>query len=155
MLKELKNLSIESDGRYASSSELQFLKSYLETAEKRISAYEKIKANQEEIIEKLEEQKHKVDPTTMTTNSEYYHQVCKKNSKAILRYSTASMLVNDLDHLRDVLLWYKTIVRAFNYEKDSQTTYKVLQDVIQSYLTPEEAKLVLPFFELDIIMIGF
>ena len=43
MLSQLKNLGLETDGRYATDAELAFLKAYLQSARQRISAYEKIR----------------------------------------------------------------------------------------------------------------
>jgi len=42
MLKQLSRLSNETEGRYASTVELQFIKDYVNSVDTRISAYEKI-----------------------------------------------------------------------------------------------------------------
>jgi len=58
MFKQLTRLSIDADGRYASDSELQFLQDYLDSAELRMSAYEKVREQEEQIIFRWEAVKH-------------------------------------------------------------------------------------------------
>ena len=53
MLKELTNLTLEADARYATSSELEFSKTYLDSVEIRLSAYKKIRDSADEIIEQV------------------------------------------------------------------------------------------------------
>ena len=50
MLNQLSRLSVEADGRYATTEELQFLKDYIQSLDLRLSAYEKISAAQTEIV---------------------------------------------------------------------------------------------------------
>lgn len=60
------------------------------------------------------------------------------------------MLINDLDYLRDgLLVWLQTIIRAVGYERFVRSYYPIIQEVIQQYLTPEEASYILPALELD------
>ena len=56
MLNQLSRLSVEADGRYATSEELQFLKDYIQSLDLRLSAYEKISAAQTEIVDLVETQ---------------------------------------------------------------------------------------------------
>jgi len=147
MLKELGRLCLEADGRYATESELQFVKDYLESVEDRVNAYEKIRNSEEQIIGRVETEKRKVMPEFFEMD-DYYQAICKKNMRAMLRFSAAAMLVNDLDHLREVLLWYYTIVRAFDYEKDCDTTFRIFQDVMNIYLTVDEAEKINKAFQL-------
>ncbi|MBR8827942.1 MAG: allophycocyanin [Gomphosphaeria aponina SAG 52.96 = DSM 107014] len=148
MLKELGRLTVETDGRYATASELQFIKDYLESAEKRVSAYEKIRNSEETIIHRVETEKRKVFPEFFKMGEDYV-AICNKNMRALMRFATAAMLVNDLDHLREVLLWYNTIVRSFKYEKDSEITFPVFQEVMKMYLTAEEAAMIIPAFQVN------
>ena len=50
MLSQLARLTVEADGRYATSEELQFLKDYIESLDSRVSAYQKIQAAEAEVL---------------------------------------------------------------------------------------------------------
>lgn len=45
MLTQFSNLSVNTDGRYATDSELEFINDYLESMAMRVQTYEKIQAN--------------------------------------------------------------------------------------------------------------
>ena len=53
MLTQLTTLAEKSDGRYASDAELEFLKDYLEEIDKRIHTYDKIRNNEDKLIEQI------------------------------------------------------------------------------------------------------
>ncbi len=63
MLTQLTRLSVETDGRYAKLEEVQFLKDYLQSMDVRLSAYEKIRAAQEQIILQVEVKMCDMDPS--------------------------------------------------------------------------------------------
>lgn len=150
MLKQLTNLTIEADGRYATEEELQFIKDYLSSVEQRISAYEKIRDAEAEIIEQVKAKMRSVDPHIFLKGNKDVTEICRRDTSMTLRHSAAAMLINDLDRLREgLLLWQKTIVHAFKNEHVSEITYQVMSEVIKDYLTPEEASLLIPALQLD------
>ena len=154
MLTQLSRLSIEADGRYASDRELKFLKDYFETAETRISAYEKIRDAEEAIFERVEMEKKTRNQTQKEKlfymGEEDRSATCLRDMRGILRRCASGMLVNDIDRLREsALLWYYTIVCSFGYEKDTQIMYQFLEKVVKEHLTPEEADLIKPALQLN------
>ena len=205
MLKQLARLSVEADGRYATAEELQFLKDYLDSADQRLSAYEKIREIEEKLIEQVKAKMLSLDSNLFRKGSQdftaeelrclkdYLHSVdqgssadekmsqseakfieqlkaemqsldskafrngaqnvisiWKRDVKHTLRSSAAAMLINDLDRLREgFLLWHRTIVHVFQVEDIAQLTYQVMPEVIQQYLTPEEATLIMSALQLD------
>lgn len=155
MLNQLARLSVEADGRYASSEELQFLKDYIESLDLRVSAYKKIQAAEAEIISQVEAQIQATNANLFRKGNRDVTSICKRDRIDILRYSAAALLSNDLDHLREsLLLWYQTIVRAFQNERASYVTYQVMQEVVQKYLTPQEVALFSPILGLNQIILG-
>lgn len=155
MLKQLARLSVEADGRYATALELQFLKDYLQSLELRVSAYEKIQAAEQEIISKVEAEIRATDPSLFRKGSRDMTPTCRRDRVDVLRYSAAALLSNDLDRLREgFLLWYQTIVRTFKDERAAGLTYKVMQEIVKDYLTPQEAALLCPILELNYILLG-
>lgn len=155
MLKQLARLSVEADGRYATTDELQFLKDYVQSLELRVSAYEKIQSAEEEIISKVEEEIRATDPSLFRKGSRDMTMTCKRDRVHILRNSAAALLSNDLDRLREgLLIWYQTIVRSFQDQRPAGVTYQVMQKIVKQYLTPQEAALFDPILELNHILLG-
>ena len=52
------------------------------------------------------------------------------------------------------LLWYKIIVRTFSYDRAAGVTYKVVQEVVQEYLTTQESTLFNPILQLNQVVLG-
>lgn len=150
MFSELVELTTNTDARYASNAELQFLKDYLEEVDIRISAYNKLRDNAEEIAEKVAEEKRKLNPKFKD-----WYSICKRDFFDLLRYLAATMLFDDLERLRNgMLIWYKTIVRAYNYDEDVDETYLVVQEIIKGYLSPEEFEYILPVLQANHIILA-
>ena len=55
MLNQLERLSVEAEGRFATPEELKLLKDYFPTVNLRMSAYQKIRDREDEIIEMIEQ----------------------------------------------------------------------------------------------------
>ena len=150
MLKQLSQLNIEADGRYATDQELQFLKNYLQSVEQRISAYEKIRDAEEEIMDQTKAQIDAQNPNLFNRDSQDLSSVWRRDVGIILRSSATAMLINDLDRLREgLLLWQRTIVNANKTLPISQATYDVLSEIIKQFLSAEEAELMMPVLQLD------
>ena len=145
MLTQLSRLSTDADGRYASAQELQFLKDYLETTQDRINTYRTIRDNEAFLIEGLHHQVKMTDGNSLYKGERDVSDFFKRDLKHVLRVSAVSMLFSDLDFLREgLLLWHRTILKAFNVERPSQVACQHLQEVMLQYLSPEQYKLMSP-----------
>ncbi|MBW4553252.1 MAG: allophycocyanin [Aphanocapsa sp. GSE-SYN-MK-11-07L] len=150
MLKQLNRLSIDADGRYATASELQFLKNYLQTVDQRIQTYEKLRDSADAIANQLDTHVRAAEPEFFSTASKEYLDFCLRDRKTAVRCSAAAMLIDDLDNLRNgVLCWVRTIVNAVGYGKAAKVSHKVMPDVMGQYLTPDEMKLITPALALN------
>jgi len=150
MLKPLARLSVETDGRYATDAELQFMEDYFASVEKRIATYEKVRDAEPKIIEKVEKQKQEINPELFKLNGRDITGICRRDMIDILRCSAGAMLLSDMDYLRDnMLIWYRTIVRAYQYDRHDDTIYKLLENNTKAHLGPEEAKFMIPVLQLD------
>ncbi|MDJ0597977.1 MAG: allophycocyanin [Crocosphaera sp.] len=156
MLTQFSNLSLDTDGRYATDAELQFITDYLESVDIRVSTYEKIKENQEKIVLEVEEKMHALNYNNCLYNMDKHgKEICRRDRKNAIKYTSAAMVINDVDRLRDgLLVWLQTIVRSVGYERFVRTHYPIIQEVIQQYLTPEEAKFILPALQIDCTILG-
>ena len=118
--------------------------------EQRISAYEKIRDAEEEIMDRVETKMRSIDPNLFLRASEDLTAVCRRDRKITLRCSAAAMLINDLDRLQEgYLLWQRTIMCAFKDERPTRVHYQVLPEIIKQYLTAEEVELVMPVLQLN------
>lgn len=142
MLTQLTRLSVEADGRYAIDEELQFLKGYFQSLEQRVSAYEKIRTAEEKIIDQVEAQMRNLDDKIFISASGDFSERWRKDITRQLRYAAAALLFNEHEYLRQgFLVWFKTIVTSYNFDRTCKMTFKVMPEVFKQYLTPEEAAL--------------
>jgi hypothetical protein len=150
MLSQLARLSMEADGRYASAEELQFLKEYFQSLNHRMSAYKKIQASEKEIIRQVEAQMQSLDANLFRRGSQDVTSKWRIDTVRVLRHSAAALLTNDTERLRDrLLLWFQSILGAFQAKNSSGVTYDVMKKVIKQYLTAEEASLFFPILEIN------
>jgi len=155
MLSQLASLSVEADGRYAAQSELQFLKDYFQSVNLRLSAYKKIQAAEKEIIRDVETKILSTNPTLFRVGSQDVTSKWRLDTVRVLRHSAAALLIDDSNRLRDrLLLWFQTILDSFQAKKSSEVTFQIMQDVIQRYLTAEEASLFVPILEMNRTILG-
>lgn len=145
MLTQLSHLSIAADGRYATAEELQFLKDYLHTTDQRIQAYKTVRDNEAFLLEELQNQVKSVSGSLLLKGSRDVSSFFKRDQKNVLRVGTAAMLFNDLDFLREgLLLWHRTILKAFSVEQPSQVACQVWPTVFTKYLSTDEYKVMAP-----------
>lgn len=151
MLKQLNRLALDADGRYATASELAFLKDYLATIEPRISAYQKIREEGEIMADKIQARQKAQNVNCFTFNNQDQSSICRRDLVNAIRLSSTAVLFGELDLLRDnFLLWYRTIVKAFNYENMARSTYgKILPELMKALLDPEENKVTQPVLQLN------
>lgn len=157
MLQQLTRLSIDTDGRYATDSELKFLEDYLESAETRISAYEKIRDSEEKWIHHLKMRIRALNPQQVLFQRGKYDMtgIWERDMRMLMYCTTAAMLINDLDRLREgTLIWHQTITKAQKVQQITRETFGILVEIIGQYLTPEEAKCIIPGLQLDQAVLG-
>ena len=150
MLKKLEQLSLSVEGRYATERELQFIKDYLPSIDLRMSAYEKIRDAEAEMIKQLQNKMRQLKPDIFKTKSGDITAVCQRDIKVILRNAIAAMLINDLDRVREnILLWQRIIIRVFKERHIATMVHTTMPEIIEQYLTPDEFALVNPALQLN------
>lgn len=155
MLTQLSRLALDADGRYASKEELQFLKDYVKTVPQRIQVYKTIRDNEAFLLEELHNEVKSADGSSLFRGSQDVTAFFKRDQKHILRVASASMLCNDLDFLREgLLLWHRTIVKAFNVTKPAQIACQVWPGVMVKHVGAEDYKLMSPFVGLIRAILG-
>jgi hypothetical protein len=150
MFKQLTRLSIDADGRYATDAELQFLQDYLDSVEERVTVYEKLRENEEKIIYRWEAAKRGIKEDVFHMGERDVTEICRRDMTNVFRCSATAILFNDLDRLREgLLIWYQTIVRAYNYTQYAKVSYLIIQETIKEFLTEAEASLFMPALKLN------
>lgn len=155
MLTQLSRLTQETDGRYATAEELQFLKDYIASTQERVQAYKTVRDNEAFLLEDLYNQVQTVDRGSLYKGTEDVSTFFRRDQKNVLRVAAASMLFNDLDFLREgLLLWHRTIIKAFRVERPSQVACQVINAVFAKYLAPDQMKLMSPVLGLWRAILG-
>ena len=150
MLTQLEQLSTSTEGRYATAKELQSLKNFLPTISLRMSAYQKIRDGQDEIINKLYEQMRQQEPNIFQTSMGDVTAVCRRDIKIILQNTSAAMLIDDVERLQEnILLWQRTIAKAFKVNHIATMTHTMMPEIMEQFLDPEEYALIKPFLRLN------
>ena len=150
MLKQLEDLSLAAEGRYATARELQFIRDYIKTVDLRLSAYQKIRDAEDEILDRLEAKMRSMQSNIFQSNSKDVGSMYKRDTQKLLRSATAAMLIDDLDRLREhLLLWQRTIMTAFKVKHITAMAHTNMPEVIQQFLTPEEFESILPILQLN------
>lgn len=155
MLSQLNRLQSQTDGRYASDAELQFVQDYLQTARLRFVTYQKIKLAESKIVQDVYDCLISANPTLLKRGNEDLSLKWKRDTLRVLRFSATAMLMNDPAWLRErLLLWLETIMRAFGAQQSCEATYSAMQDVVRLHLSPEEAALFCPILALNQSILG-
>jgi Phycobilisome protein len=150
MLSQLERLSCEVDGRYASDIELQFLTDYLQTFNLRVQTYQKLQEVETALVQQAYAKIRSLDPDLFKNGTEDISGKWKRDTLRVLRYTAIAVLMDDPETLRErFLLWFQTIMRAFNAERGCNTTYAVLQDVVKQNFPAAQANIICPILELN------
>lgn len=155
MFVELQKLSVEADARYASDDELDFINSYIQSFSTRSQTYLKLQALESKIIEQVYTKLRSLDPTLLQDGSEDISDKWKRDTLRVMRYVALTVLIDDPEHLKSqFLIWFQTIMQAFNAESSCHATYDIMQQVVKQVLEPQEAALVNPVLELTRSLLG-
>ncbi|SRR5579883_805403 len=150
MLSQLRQLTSDTDGRYASDEELQFLSDYILSFSLRMQTYHTLQSAETTIVQQVEE-------TLRSRNPEFFHRGSdditvkwRRDTVRVLRYSAVAMLIDDPETLRErFLYWFQTIMKAFSAQKSCNMTYAVMQEVVKQKLPPVQASLFCPILEIN------
>jgi hypothetical protein len=139
MLKQFKQLALETEGRYATEPELQFIKDYLQSSEVRISAYEKMRDREDELLDKVQSQALEEHKDVFMINNQNRQTTARRDSQYVMRHLATSVLAKDLERYRDgLLVWHRTIMNAQNFKQASRVTRNSEYQVLEQVLTEEE-----------------
>jgi hypothetical protein len=107
------------------------------------------------IIEKVEETKRDKHPHLFYQNGRSIEEICRRDMTNVLRLTATSMLIGDIDRLREgFLIWYKTLVNAFEYTPYAKINYRLVEESVKAHLTSEEMALMMPGLQLDMTVLA-
>jgi hypothetical protein len=155
MLSQLKKLSRDADGRYATDEELRFIVEYLKTYSLRLQTYQRLQEVEATIVQQVYNRMRALDPDLFRHGEEDISGKWKRDTIRVMRYSAIAMLLNDPDTLCERLLfWFQTIMKAFGAQRSSRLTYEVMQEVVRKHLTPDQAGIFCPILEVNRQLLG-
>lgn len=155
MFQQLEQLSITTDGRYATDAELIFFQDYLKTARLRFSLYQKLQKLEPQLVQQLLTQLKQTRPELLQAGGVDLTAKWQRDTVRTLRYAAAAMLTDDPEIFKDrMLIWFQTIMKSFKAEQSCQETYQILQTLMKQALTPAEANLICPLLEMSRTILG-
>ena len=150
MLSQMNRLSLETEGRYATDAELQFIIDYAQSFPMRLQTYQKLQDLESSLVEQTHTRMKAIAPQHFQFSSGDMSAKWKRDTGRVLRYTAAAVLMNDSKALRErFLLWFQTIMRAFAAQQSCNLTYQVMQEVTLQHLTPPQVNLVNPVLEIN------
>ncbi|MEN9215589.1 MAG: hypothetical protein Q6J18_07955 [Gloeomargarita sp. DG02_3_bins_56] len=155
MLTELSRLTLDADGRYITPSEWQPVQTYLGQMRQRLSAYGKIQAAADNILQEVERRLLQRSPRFFHKNNRDMSSICRRDRTDVLRYICATLLTGDVTAYKQrTLCWLQTIARSFQDQEAARQSYEVMAEVLKEKLTPPEFALVRPIVEVTAEMLG-
>jgi len=155
MFVKLENLSIEADARYASDQELEFIEGYIKSFNTRKQIYLKLKSLEQKIVDQVYAKVRSQDPKLLQSGGEDVSEKWKRDTFRVLRYVALTVLIDDSENLKSqFLIWYQTIMQAFDSERSCEATYNTMQQVVKQVLDSQEVALVNPVLELNRSLLG-
>lgn len=155
MLSSIHTLIQNTDGRYASDGELQFFQQYLATADPRLSAYRKLQVVEPYLIAEVLGHLRSQEPAIFVCEKGDLTAKWQRDTVRVLRYCAIALLLDDFTTLKEqLLLWFQTIMQAFDAQRGCLLTYATLQKMVARWLEPEELVLLLPILEEVRVLLG-
>lgn len=155
MLSQLQRLSISTDCRYASDTELQWIEDYLQSFTLRRQTYLKLQNLESILVQQTYTKMRSIDPSLFHYNNTDISAKWKQDTLRVLRYTALTVLTNDPDVLCERLLfWFRTVMTAFGMQRTCDVTYQVLQEVVCQNFTVAQAGLVCSVLELNRRILG-
>ena len=123
MLKQLSELTIQADGRYASTEELEFLREYIDSAKSRAKAYQHIRELRGDILIQTSLKLQQHDANIFMENGEDHRDKFHRDQDIGLKYAASTILSGDIERLKQtLLLWLRTIIQSSKPLKCRKTT---------------------------------
>ncbi|NEQ95625.1 MAG: phycobilisome protein [Cyanothece sp. SIO2G6] len=149
MLSQCESLVQATESRYATDDELIFLLHYRKFYAKRLSLYKKIERLERSIIETTYREIQKKVPQILRNRKQDISKKWKQDTLRTIRYCAMAVLLDDPENLRErYLLWFQTIMGAFNSRQSCDVTYSIMQEVVRELFTTEELELLVPILQL-------
>lgn len=132
----------EAEGRYLSSSELQFLEEYTSGFGLRLETYEQLSHHSQAIVLNALKKFARVHPEIIQQSGKR----CQYDMGEVLRYIALCILRDDeFLFLEKVMFWLDTVLRAHHKQSACTKAYQYLQEAVDETLSPASSALVRPY----------
>lgn len=150
MLSQIQALLQETEGRYATDAELQFLENYSKGFPARLRAYQNLRKQERALIQQAYNQLRQEHPGLFPAGQKEAVRKWQRDTVWVLRASGVAMLLDDVNSLRDrLMLWFQTIMLAFGVQKTCFLTYGTLKKLAPQLLGAEDGALLSEVMELN------
>ena len=155
MFKAFEDLANQTEGRYATDAELQFIADYVNSYQLRLETYQKVQTLEKSFVKDVYAQLTEKEPELLKPNKTDLTAKWKQDTLRVLRYSAIALLLDDAElHQERFLYWFQTIMRAFVAQQSCDKTYALMKDIAKRHLSNEEAALLCPLLELNRAALG-
>ena len=145
MNSQIKAMFSDAEGRYLEDQEIGQLTDYMASLEARLAAMRAVEQAEAKIVEETLDVVWETHPDFA---SKYYEarKNCTRDVSLALRYCALAMVRDDIDMLREKLLyWLRTILNAFEFGQALDTTYRALARRVEANLDPQSVRLLAPY----------
>ena len=153
MLKQLSQLTIQADGRYACTEELEFLREYIGSAKSRVKTYQHTREVRGDIAIETSLQLQEHDENIFIVEGKDHRDKFQRDQEISLRYTASTILSGDIERLKQtLLLWLRTIINSSKPPKCRETTgltCRIKSKIILSKLNPDCHQFVKPALALS------
>ena len=119
------------------------------------NARRKIQKSEKNIIQQVKQKITAIDPQLLRRGKVDFSAKWQRDTIRGLRFCAHAMLIGDEEGLEEnFLLWFQSVMRSFKAQPSCNMTYKVMQDVVRLYLTPQEAELFCPILAQARLLLG-
>ena len=148
MLSRTQELLRNTEGRYATDAELQFLEDYAKGFPARLKAYQLLRKQERSLLQATYSQLRSRQPDLFPAGDKEALKKWQRDTIWVIRFSGLAMLLDDVDALRDrLMLWFQTIMRAFGTQKTCYHTYAALKETGLKLLGAEAGPLFVEVME--------
>jgi len=142
---QLNQSLIDADGRFLSSDELRPLETYVETYQKRLTAYQSLSQHSDTLVLGALKKFARVHPEIIKHSGKR----CQYDMAQVLRYIALCILLDDEFMFREkMIFWLDTMLRAHHKQEACCKAYQHLKEVVQETLPGPVSEQVTPFINI-------
>lgn len=144
----LNQMFSDASGRYLDRDEVAKLNEFARSLPVRMKAMQMVEQAEEAILEDTINEVFRKHPDFASKHM-HARDKCRRDVGYVLRYCAMAMVRNDIDGLKERLLfWLQTILHSFEFKDTIDTTYRTLLVSCERHLPEKYFDLIAPYLRL-------